>query len=46
MYPIGLVLRPLLWVLIAFINGAGWVMEKVIPSKHMAFDHLTVGKKK
>lgn len=46
MYPIGLILRPVLWLLICLINGLGWIMEKAIPSKHMAFDHLTVGKKK
>jgi len=46
MYPIGFILRPVLWLLICLINLLGWVMEKAIPSKHMALDHLTIGKKK
>ncbi|MET0751972.1 MAG: class I SAM-dependent methyltransferase [Pyrinomonadaceae bacterium] len=46
MYPIGLVLRPLLWILICLVNALGWIMEKAIPSKQMAFNHLTVGRKK
>lgn len=46
MYPIGLILRPLLWLLICLVNGLGWIMEKAVPSNHMAFDHLTIGKKK
>ncbi len=46
MYPIGLVLRPVLWLLICLINLFGYLMEKAIPSKHMAFNHLTIGKKK
>lgn len=46
MYPIGLFLRPVLWLLICIINYLGWIMEKIIPSTQMAFDHLTIGKKK
>ena len=46
MYPIGLVLRPVLWLLICLVNLLGWIMEKAIPSKQMAFNHLTIGKKK
>lgn len=46
MYPLGLVLRPLLWLLICVINLSGWIMEKAIPSKQMSFNHLTIGKKK
>jgi len=46
MYPLGLVLRPVLWLLICLVNLLGWIMEKAIPSKHMAFNHLTIGKKK
>lgn len=45
LYPIGVVLRPLLWILIALINLGGWLAEKVIPSKQMAFNHLTVARK-
>jgi len=46
MYPIGLVLRPVLWLFICLVNLLGWIMEKAIPSKQMAFNHLTIGKKK
>lgn len=45
LYPIGVILRPLLWILICLINLSGWLMEKIIPSKHMAFNHLTVARK-
>ena len=45
LYPIGVVLRPLLWILIALINLCGWLAEKIIPSKQMAFNHLTVARK-
>lgn len=45
LYPIGLVLRPLLWIIICLINLLGWLAEKIIPSKQMAFNHLTVARK-
>ena len=45
LYPIGVVLRPFLWILMALINLGGWLAEKVIPSKQMAFNHLTVARK-
>lgn len=45
LYPVGIILRPLLWLLISVVNVLGWVMEKAIPSKHMAFNHLTVSRK-
>jgi SAM-dependent methyltransferase len=46
MYPIGFVLRPLLWLSIFLVNCLGWIMEKAIPSTQMAYNHLTIGKKK
>lgn len=46
MYPLGLVLRPVLWILICLVNCSGWIMEKAIPSRQMAFNHLTIGRKK
>ena len=46
MYPLGLILRPVLWILICLVNFAGWIMEKVIISEQMAFNHLTIGRKK
>ena len=45
LYPIGVVLRPVLWILIALINLMGWLAEKIIPSKQMSFNHLTVARK-
>lgn len=45
LYPIGVILRPMLWMVIASINLCGWLLEKIIPSKHMAFNHLTVARK-
>ncbi|CAN5172351.1 hypothetical protein BH20ACI1_BH20ACI1_20290 [soil metagenome] len=46
LYPIGLILRPVLWLLIFLINLLGWVLEKVIPSDQMSFNHLTVARAK
>lgn len=45
LYPIGLLLRPLLWILFCLINVAGWCLDAVIPSSQMSFNHLTVGRK-
>src|SRR3979411_3507018 len=44
MYPIGLVLRPLLLLLACFINICGWIFEKAIPSTQMSFNHITIGR--
>jgi SAM-dependent methyltransferase len=43
LYVAGLVLRPLLWIAAAIVNGLGWVFERLVPSSHMSFNHLTVG---
>lgn len=43
LYLIGLVLRPLLWVVAAIVNALGWVFERVVPSTHLSFNHLTLG---
>ncbi len=45
LYPIGLVLRPLLWLLCLIVNITGGVFEKLIPSAHMSFNHLTIAHK-
>ena len=45
LYPIGVVLRPVIWILILIINLIGWLMDYIIPSDHMAFNHLTVARK-
>ena len=44
LYPIGVVLRPLLWVVAAVINVIGAFFEKVLPSSHMSFNHITIGR--
>jgi SAM-dependent methyltransferase len=46
MYPIGLVLRPLLWIACFAINLLGALAELLIPAKGMSFNHLTIGRKK
>jgi SAM-dependent methyltransferase len=45
LYPFGLVLRPILWLLCFFVNLLGGVFEVVLPSKHLSFNHLTVATK-
>jgi SAM-dependent methyltransferase len=45
LYPFSLVLRPLLWLLAAAVNMAGWIFERVIPSKLLSFNHLTIGRR-
>lgn len=45
LYPIGFLLRPLLWIIISLINLLGWLAEKMIPSKQMSFNHLTIARK-
>ena len=43
LYLVGLVLRPVLWVLAAMVNLLGRVFEFVLPSTHLSFNHLTIG---
>jgi SAM-dependent methyltransferase len=45
MYPIGLILRPLLWIACFLINLLGGLAEFLVPAKGMSFNHLTVGRK-
>jgi SAM-dependent methyltransferase len=45
LYPIGLILRPVIWLLCFAVNISGLVMEKLLPSNHLAFDHLTIASK-
>ena len=45
LYPFGLVLRPLLWLLTGLVNMLGWLLEKLLPSTHMSFNHLAVARK-
>lgn len=46
LYPIGLVLRPLLLLLCFLINVLGGIFEVLLPSNHMSFNHLTIAHKK
>lgn len=43
LYPIGLVLRPVLWVVAAIVNLIGGLFERLVPSSHLSFNHLTIG---
>lgn len=45
MYPFGLVLRPLLWLLCFIVNLLGRLFEIVLPSQHLSFNHLTIARK-
>lgn len=45
LYPIGVILRPILWLLCFFVNILGGVFEKIIPAKGFSFNHLTIARK-
>lgn len=45
LYPLGLVLRPFLLLVVAAVNLGGRALEDLLPSDHLAFDHLTLGRK-
>jgi SAM-dependent methyltransferase len=45
LYPIGLLFRPLLWLLCFAVNILGGLFDKIVPSKHLAFNHLTIARK-
>lgn len=45
LYPIGLILRPVLWLICFIVNVLGGIFEKLLPSKQMSFNHLTIAKK-
>lgn len=45
LYPIGILLRPALWVLAALINLAGGVADIVLPSEHLAYNHIYIARK-
>lgn len=46
LYPIGLALRPLLWLFCLIVNLLGGLFEVIVPSNHMSFNHLTIATKK
>lgn len=45
MYPIGLVFRPLIWLSCSLINIVGGLLDLVLPSNHLSFNHLTIARK-
>lgn len=45
LYPVGLILRPLLLLLCFLVNVLGVLLEAIVPSKHLSFDHLTIARK-
>jgi SAM-dependent methyltransferase len=45
LYPFGVILRPLLLLFCFIVNVLGGIFEVLIPSKQMAFNHLTIAKK-
>lgn len=45
LYPIGVILRPILWLLCFVINLSGRLFEVLIPSSHMSFNHLTIARR-
>ena len=46
LYPIGLLARPLIWILSFIINVVGGLLEFLFYSESLPFDHITVGVKK
>ena len=45
LYPIGLLLRPVLWLICLIINLLGGLFEVILPDRLMAFNHLTLAYK-
>ncbi len=46
LYPIGLLLRPLLLLIVFIINAIGGLFEVLLPQSLLAFNHLTIAHKK
>jgi SAM-dependent methyltransferase len=46
LYPFGVILRPILLLFCFIVNVIGGILEVLIPSKQMAFNHLTIARKK
>ena len=45
LYPVGVIFRPALWLVCFAINVVGRILESVLRSNHMSFNHLTVARK-
>lgn len=46
LYPFGVVLRPFLLLLCLAVNLLGGVLEMILPSTRMSFNHLTIARKR
>lgn len=46
LYPLGVILRPVLLLLCFVINIIGGILEVILPSRQMSFNHLTIARKK
>lgn len=44
LYPFGIILRPLLFIICFVVNVLGRIFELLLPSNQMAFNHLTIAK--
>lgn len=42
LYLLSVIIRPVIWVITAFINGMGWLGDKLCRSRHLPIGHLIV----
>lgn len=45
LYPFGVILRPILLLLCFVVNVLGGILEVILPSQQMSFNHLTIARK-
>lgn len=45
LYPLGVILRPILLLFCFIVNVTGGIFEVLLPSKQMSFNHLTIARK-
>jgi SAM-dependent methyltransferase len=45
LYPLGVILRPVLLLFCFIVNVIGGIFEVILPSKQMSFNHLTIARK-
>lgn len=46
LYPVGVLLRPILLLFCFIVNALGGLLEVILPSRQMSFNHLTIASKK
>lgn len=46
LYPFGVILRPILLLLCFIVNVLGGILEVLLPSRQMSFNHLTIARRK